>query len=269
MGCTPSSVADSGRPLNSSKGSGSRQADDCTVSTAEVKQEVNVLTTAETECSRQRAKETTGSPLVHSTVSFEAPADCQGAPEPSLSNPNPNPPHPSPILLWQTSTPSMSFTSPTAVPNPLAPSAFSLPNTSFTVEREWPTQSQSDQLQSSKNRFGHSAVSPASAHLEGGRLSRTTLTAAGVSKQSGSHFAGSGLTGELDWLELHSLGRSSPGFSASEPDDPRWWEPQVRTRTGTKRICESVRCRQPAPGPSDSGLPQNRRIVTVKQLISW
>jgi hypothetical protein len=91
-------------------------------------------------------------------------------------------------------------------------------------------------------------------------LSRTTLTAAGVSKQSGSLLVGSGVTQDLDWLELHSRGRASPGFSASEPDDPRWWEPQVRTRIGTRTALESTRlsCRQLLPG----------RTVTVKQLIS-
>jgi hypothetical protein len=37
-----------------------------------------------------------------------------------------------------------------------------------------------------------------------------------------------GATADLEWLEFHSRGRASPGFTTSEPEDPRWWELHVR-----------------------------------------
>lgn len=37
----------------------------------------------------------------------------------------------------------------------------------------------------------------------------------------------------MEWLELHSRGRLSPGFLVAEPADPRWWEPLLAPRPRT------------------------------------
>lgn len=226
MGCTQSTLTDPDRPISKSTRAEGRQPRRVSAEISIVR-ESHVAT--EEEGAHWQSNDPMGSPLIHSTASFESPADCQGVPEPPSILPDSNPQH-APITRGQPgpgpTTPAMSVTSPVLaapVPNP-----FTLPNGSFSMERDWMTASHSEQLQRSRVKpigGGNSAVSLAgSTQIEGGKLSRTTLTAAGVSKQSGSLLVGSGVTQDLDWLELHSRGRASPGFSASEPDDPRWWD---------------------------------------------
>jgi hypothetical protein len=65
----------------------------------------------------------------------------------------------------------------------------------------------------------------------------------GISSQRCSIVFPSALAGEEDdagtdemtanhaWMELHTSERESPGFVASEPADPRWWEPLVARAT--------------------------------------
>jgi hypothetical protein len=215
-----------------------------------------------------KSNDSLGSPLIPSTVSFDSPANGQGVPR-------------EPSRRFSAITPPESITAApvlaTSIPgNPLTPRSLSLPNGSFSMEREWVSPSHSEQLQRSKSNpigGGNSAVSPTGSTNVDGRkfsiFSRTTLTTAGMLKQSGSFFVGSGLTGDVEWLELHSWGRSSPGFNTSEPDDPRWWEPQVLTHVGTKSTHQAaIRCRQSLPEPRDKALLQHQRTVTVKQLIS-
>jgi hypothetical protein len=49
---------------------------------------------------------------------------------------------------------------------------------------------------------------------------------------------------DLEWMELHSRERASPGFMAPEPEDPRWWEPHMR-------MCYALVSAQEEPTPSN------------------